>query len=89
MTLSKGARIAVSITIALVLAVIALVLITVAPYWLMMEWYGAENVYNSPAHGGAIFFISLPVAGSASIPIIALLPRWIYRKWFRTPHANQ
>lgn len=89
MNASKAGRIALSILFSFVASVVAFLLIAVTPFFMEEHWYGVQSVYESPAHGGAIFLLTVPLAGFVSIPMVVFLSFWIYRKWLSKPSANQ
>ena len=45
----------------------------------MMAIYGRSEVQDAPAHGGAILFATLPIAGIISIPAFMFLTVIFYR----------
>jgi hypothetical protein len=51
-----------------VIAVAAFVLFgLLLPIWAMVLLYGRQGVQDSPAHGGIILFLTLPIAGVLSL----------------------
>lgn len=51
------------------------------PIWTMIAIDGMQEVQDAPAHGGAILFLTLPIAGMISIPAFMLLSSWLYEKF--------
>jgi len=51
------------------------------PAWIMIAIHGRQAVEDSPAHGAAVMFISLPLAGVVSLLAFILLVIWLYQKF--------
>lgn len=50
------------------------------PIWTMIAIYGRSAVQDAPAHGGAILFATLPIAGITTVPVFIFLAETFYRK---------
>ena len=49
------------------------------PAWIMIAIHGRQAVEDSPAHGAAVMFVSLPLAGSLLVFILLVI--WLYQKF--------
>ena len=73
-------RAGLSVIVAALLTIVFVILFgALLPIWLMMAIYGMQAVQDAPAHGGAILFATLPIAGMISIPAFMLLAIWLYQ----------
>jgi len=71
-----------AVLLAALLSVVAFVFLGVLiPAWIMLAIYGHQAVEDSPAHGAAVMFISLPLAGVVSLLAFILLVIWLYQKF--------
>ena len=48
--------------------------------WIMLAIYGSQSMQDAPAHGGAIFFLSVPAAGIVSIPVFFYVAAKVYAR---------
>ena len=75
-------RAGLSVIVAALLTIVFVILFgALLPIWLMMAIYGMQAVQDAPAHGGAILFATLPIAGMISIPAFMLLGIWLYQRF--------
>jgi hypothetical protein len=51
----------------------------------MMLIHGKQNLQDAPAHGGAILFLTVPIAGSLALIGFILLTPVVYRRLSRRP----
>jgi len=75
-------RAGLSVIVAGLLTIVFIIFLGVLlPIWLMTAIYGMQAVQDAPAHGGAILFATLPIAGMISIPAFVRLVIWLYQKF--------
>lgn len=57
----------------------------ILPFQIMIWKYGRQDVQESPGHGSAILFVTLPFAGICSLVAFILLAVFLYRKFLPKP----
>jgi hypothetical protein len=53
----------------------------ITPWVLMNLAYGAQAVHDSPAHGGALFIFTVPLAALISLIFLFGFIVYFYEKW--------